>query len=336
MMFLASTQAAYSGGTSEEAQSAEEPIVSWSQSGPVKPADPERLDAEISFTNTKPIYGGESRVDWGAVEGTEFEENGKASVALFFEALTATTQQLFKSTSSTLEESQSLCPDERFANQLATASCSGTLIAPDIVLTAGHCVQEYRKDCEHDPVPYAKDIYFVFGYHASSKHDRGRDTFVKRQIYRGKRALGGACKSTGGDDWAMVQLDRPVPSTLATPVGKIRKTKIPANTEVYVIGYPSGLPLKKAGTAKVSKNSARAFFVADLDTFGGNSGSGVFDAASHELVGVLVRGATDYYEDPQGCRRAYRCKKIVKRPDSGDIVDCSGEDVTRVEIVPIP
>jgi len=42
------------------------------------------------------------------------------------------------------------------------------------------------------------------------------------------------------------------------------------------------------------------FFDANLDTFGGNSGSPVFDARTNAVVGILVRGADDYREEG-GC-----------------------------------
>jgi hypothetical protein len=55
----------------------------------------------------------------------------------------------------------------------------------------------------------------------------------------------------------------------------------------------------------------------DLDTFGGNSGSGVYLHRSPiEVAGILVRGATDYVHDAAAdCYRVNRC------PDDG----CGGE-----------
>src|SRR3712207_7230060 len=55
----------------------------------------------------------------------------------------------------------------------------------------------------------------------------------------------------------------------------------------------SGLPTKIADGARVVRANA-SFFEADLDTFGGNSGSPVFDARTNTVLGLLVRGATDY------------------------------------------
>ena len=49
-----------------------------------------------------------------------------------------------------------MCPDERFAAQPANADCSATLIAPDIMLTAGHCINS------------CGDSRFVFDYYVTA------------------------------------------------------------------------------------------------------------------------------------------------------------------------
>ena len=38
------------------------------------------------------------------------------------------------------QEAFSLCPDERFAQQPSAALCTAVLVAPDLALTAGHCL----------------------------------------------------------------------------------------------------------------------------------------------------------------------------------------------------
>jgi len=68
-----------------------------------------------------------------------------------------------------------------------------------------------------------------------------------------------------------------------------------------VIGHPVGLPVKVAGDAKVRDASPRYFVMTDLDTFGGNSGSAVFNAKTKLIEGILVRGGTDFVRSPAGC-----------------------------------
>ena len=85
-----------------------------------------------------------------------------------------------------------------------------------------------------------------------------------------------------------------------------------------MIGHPSGLPTKFAGGAAVRNNQQNAFFVANLDTYGGNSGSPVFNSNTHAVEGILVRGETDFVQ--QG-----NCNVSLVCPSTG----CRGEDCTR-------
>ena len=113
---------------------------------------------------------------------------------------------------------------------------------------------------------------------------------MKSEVYRGVEIV--ARKYTkSGTDYALVRLDRPVeghkPLVLASEDADKHDT-------VYVMGHPSGLPIKYAGGAHVlSSWGFNPYFKANLDTYGGNSGSPVFNA-DHEVVGILVRGDTDF------------------------------------------
>jgi hypothetical protein len=64
------------------------------------------------------------------------------------------------------------------------------------------------------------------------------------------------------------------------------------------------------------------YLQANLDTYGGNSGSPVMNATTGLIEGILVRGNEDFtYDSNRGCYRSNVC------PDSG----CPGwEDVSRV------
>jgi len=66
--------------------------------------------------------------------------------------------------------------------------------------------------------------------------------------------------------------------------------------------------------------SPRYFFKTDLDTFGGNSGSAVFNARTNLIEGILVRGDVDFVKSPAGCKVA-----SVVAQDAGN-----GESVTKI------
>ncbi|MGP1387954.1 MAG: trypsin-like serine peptidase [Thainema sp.] len=207
-----------------------------------------------------------------------------------------------------------LCPSEPFGKQPVVAFCTGFLVDPSIVATAAHCVQESS----------LSTVRFVFGFEMENE-TTAETTISNREIYQGIRILG---RQIGleGTDWALVQLDRPV---LNHPFVRIRRTaKVADNSSVHVIGHPCGLPKKCAGDAVVRDNSAARYFAANLDTYGGNSGSPVFNSVTHEVEGILVRGETDFV-------RSGTCYVSNICPADG----CRGEDCTRTtefdELVPL-
>ncbi len=143
------------------------------------------------------------------------------------------------------------------------------------------------------------------------------------QVFAGKELVA-AGDIASKRDWALVRLARPVPAAVAEPVTAWNKDPVAVGQRVFVVGYPSGIPLKYAPGAQVRDQSNTAFFVANLDTFGGNSGSGVYDEKTGKLIGVLVRGDADFVKDnTQQCNRIHIC------PSTG----CRGEDVTRLSVV---
>lgn len=203
-----------------------------------------------------------------------------------------------------------LCREEIFFNQPVGAFCSGFLVADDLVATAGHCVNE-------DDVT---NVSFVFGYRMNSEN-QAQTKISSSEVYRGKEIVGRQL-TDDGTDWAVVRLDRPV--TDHKPFKIRREGKVNDQQRVYVIGHPCGLPLKYAAGSRVRNNQEEAYFVANLDTYGGNSGSGVFhvgednDPEDGMVEGILVRGETDF-DDINGCKRSNVC------PDD----KCRGEECTR-------
>lgn len=173
-----------------------------------------------------------------------------------------------------------LCDTERFRNQPVAGFCSGFLVDPTLIATAAHCVDEATLD----------DSRFLFGFQMQNENT-ATTMIPQSEIYRGIRIIGRAIGNQG-TDWAVIQLDRPVLNH--RHVRLCRSGKVADNAEVYVIGHPSGLPLKWAGGAAVRDNTPTRYFSANLDTYGGNSGSPVFNASTHEAEGILVRGETDF------------------------------------------
>lgn len=260
------------------------------------------------LTQHKVIYGVDDRQDLFDVSDQAVRRDADALVALMRDTHVQDNGD-GTSTISTLHfaDAENLCPEERFVDQPVAAFCSGVLVAPDVVATAGHCLDETT----------VSSTRFVFGFRMMSATS-APSRLPNRDIYRGVALVGRALTGNGAD-WALVRLDRPVSDHVIAPIR--RDGRIADGQQVHVIGHPSGLPTKFAPGATVRDNSPADFFVANLDSYGGNSGSPVFNSVTHEVEGLLVRGETDFI-DSGGCRVLLVC------PTSG----CRGEDVTRATV----
>ncbi len=215
-----------------------------------------------------------------------------------------------------------LCPGEKFAEQPIGAFCSGTLVGEDIVMTAGHCIVDQAK---------CADTKLVFGYSLKKAGDYPSSvppedvyscsSIIKRDLDVTPGFLASIWNGGPGPDFALIKLDRKVAGR--KPLAVNRRSKPANGDQLFVIGHPVGLPVKIAGNAKVRKASPRYFFLTDLDTFGGNSGSAVFNAKTNLIEGILVRGDVDFVNSPAGCKVA----SVV--PQEGG----HGEAVTKISVL---
>lgn len=258
----------------------------------------------------------DTRQDYYEVADKRLRRLADSTVALFeSESLTSKDGRTsFKP--SHYGENQALCESEPFYKQPAGAICSGSLVASDIIMTAGHCVADGAGAVSLDA---CKKTRFVFGY-ALKKADDPVSSVPDGDVYGCREIVGGSNGSTeSGDDWALVRLDRPVEGRLSlrvNPFGKVRRY-----APLVVIGHPAGLPTKVAphGTVRSVKSGS---FEAALDAFAGNSGSPVFNAKTLLIEGILVSGEDDFVQK-NGCRVAKVCGS-----DS-----CKGETVTKISRV---
>lgn len=201
--------------------------------------------------------------------------------------------------------------NERFYDEPAPARCSGVVLTGNIVATAGHCIKS-EADC--------RSTRFITGFHMRSGSDKPHENINSNRVYSCQTLI--ARSDPAKSDWALVRLDRPVAEAPIVVLGE--KANVRKDVEVTVVGYPLGLPAKIAGNATV-RRTEKTYFVANLDTFGGNSGSPVFNSDALKngrllLEGLLIRGEDDF-EINTPCRVSKRC------PSDG----CRGEDVTFAE-----
>lgn len=204
------------------------------------------------------------------------------------------------------QQNYKLCSSEPFVEQPLGCFCSGFLVGTNLLATAGHCVENTAD---------LAGIRFVFGFRMKDG-TQARTEFTSEDVYQGIEVVGRKLEGASGRDWALVRLDRSVLGR--KPVTFRRRGKIQKGRDLFVIGHPNGLPAKYADGASVRDNSPQPYFVANLDTYGGNSGSPVFDKQRVRVEGILVRGENDFV-------KMGSCNVSLVCPSTG----CRGEDVTR-------
>lgn len=210
---------------------------------------------------------------------------------------------------STLKDDYELCSSELFVAQPTAANCSGFLVAPDVLVTAGHCVQN-NSDCSSN--------YWVFDYKMMNA-DAFKNTFTSAEVYKCTSIVARELNNKTKNDFAIIKLDRVV--TGRAPLKFRTSGKVSEKADLVVIGNPSGIPTKITEGGTMRTNTNPVYFVANLDTFAGNSGSAVIDTQSGLVEGILVRGENDYVAD-----EARQCS-VVNVCEEGQ---CRGEDVTRI------
>jgi V8-like Glu-specific endopeptidase len=266
--------------------------------------------SSYSFAATeKVVYGVDDRKDIFESTSALYKTLAISTAAMVGNThLETQTDGSIQVTGPTLEE-DGVCSDARFAKQVASASCSGFLVGDQYLVTAGHCITSIS-DCER--------YSWVFGF-SNDAAEKSVHNIPAKDVYTCTEVISRTLDRATMDDYALVKLDRKVADR--APL-KFRKTgKIADKADIVVIGHPSGLPVKIADGANVRTNKNKYYFQATLDTFGGNSGSAVFDSKTGLVEGILVRGETDYVGDPvQNCTRPKVCKET----------ECRGEDVTRI------
>ncbi len=246
-----------------------------------------------ALAGDKIIYGADDRLDIRDVNDAALIEVANSTAAMIpsWKAGYYTDRIVIPAINDllNLKGTYNVCAGERFIKQPTLADCSGFLVGEKTLVTAGHCVNE-TQGCG--------DNVWAFDYKLDTPGIEA-PVLSSSNIYRCAKVVKSVLDPITKMDYAVVELDRAV---LDRRPLTFRKTGIvPVNTPLVVIGYPSGLPLKVAGGARVMDINP-VFFRGNLDTYGGNSGSAVLNAKTHEVEGILVRGARDYVDTDAGCR----------------------------------
>jgi V8-like Glu-specific endopeptidase len=277
-----------------------------------------------TFAKNKIIYGDDNRLESFEVD-SEWQSLASAVAGAFTSRdIKKDDEYTYTITPSGTLGSGGVCSDQKFVKQPTAAFCSGFLISEDTLITAGHCVESFfglGDICDQTT--------WVFDY----KMENAGSIDLKvdsSNVYSCKSIVKYLVEdhtSGTGTDYAVVKLDRKV---TGRKVLKVRtKGSVVAGDKLVVMGHPSGLPMKISGGAKVQINTSKAYFEANLDTFGGNSGSPVVNAVTKEVEGILVRGKVDYVR--RSGENNSSCEAVNVCGDDGK--NCSVDDSLKFEHV---
>ncbi|MBL7812540.1 MAG: ankyrin repeat domain-containing protein [Bacteroidetes bacterium] len=174
----------------------------------------------------------------------------------------------------------------RFTDQPAPGFCTGYLIAPDILVTAGHCID--------DPSKLSETVW-IFDFDKSVAYNSGTKsiTIPTSNQFRGVEILDRKNDGIGLPDYCFIRLDR---KTGRKPYFFRTGGSLSYKAKVAMVGSPYGLPLKVSDSGVVTNSTIGKYFWHDLDAFGGNSGGPVFNADGW-IEGHEVFGSPDYYLD---------------------------------------
>jgi V8-like Glu-specific endopeptidase len=181
-----------------------------------------------------------------------------------------------------------LCSDVKYADDPSlTYACTGFLVAPDLIATAGHCMVNSGQS-RNEKETYCETFSWLFDYQDDGNGHVQTVNLPASHLYECRKVIYAIHEEEPPyRDFALVQLKRPV--TDRAPL-VLSKQKIQSHDAVRMVGYPLGQPAKLSRDADILLNNVKKqSFITNLDAFEGNSGSPVFNA-QNEVIGILIGG----------------------------------------------
>ena len=167
--------------------------------------------------------------------------------------------------------------------------CTGTLISNDLFLTAGHCFDQigggWVRPLDNTtgttipPSEIARNMHVNFNYQVDSRGNlRTEQSFPILELIEYR---------LGSLDFAIVRLGGNPGTIFGTTA--VSSTDAAVGDMVCIIGHPAGVP-KRIEAGPVTNLHDSYIGYNDIDTLGGNSGSGILRASDGRIVGVHTNG----------------------------------------------
>lgn len=280
----------------------------------------QNLQADVGAQSPKVFYGEDDRELISSLHKTRDERYIREARSVFAQV---DKKELIPSGNQYLVHTESaakafgMCKEEKFSMEPSLSKCTGFLVAPDILMTAGHCIKN-QKACQKA----AWIMDYRFNGNLSVKKNASL-LFNQSNVVTCAGVI--ASVENKKMDYALIKLNRKVTDRIPF---KLRESgTVTKNEELHIIGHPLGMPKILTTNVIVSKTSDRDFFSVIADTFGGNSGSPVINKSTGVVEGILVRGEQDFAFKYTGfCNKIKRCTYAT----------CgSGEHVQRTSVLPL-
>ncbi len=221
-----------------------------------------------------------------------------------------------------------LCPDERFSDQQVLPFCTAFLVASNIMITAGHCLDTFQPD----------EVVIIFGFQVDN-FGQTPEVLPASNVYFVDEII--HVVNNFLDDYAIFRLNRSVPSNV-NPLRYRRIGKVPGGTPIGVIGHPLGLPLKIAfgEDTRVYNNTGLRYFSANFDASAGNSGSPVINQLTGAVEGIYIYSTINdlafnnncwnqnYVESDEAAQGVFRISRIAQ------LINQAIEDSVEEKIIP--
>lgn len=164
------------------------------------------------------------------------------------------------------------------------SSCTATLVGPDLVITAGHCIDD-EAEVRSGSITFDFETDCTgarpFGY-APKFHKLRR---LVRQGYH--RPPGDARLAL---DYAFIQIETP-PGGLGVPIAPLRSDIPPVDEPLFIIHHPRGsskkvsrYPLDPQCRVGAGTSASQVYFQCDVDN--GSSGSSIFDSSGRIVANL--------------------------------------------------
>lgn len=252
----------------------------------------------FSISAKATIFGEDNRTEIINIKNDKIVDLSKSIPALVLKKfLKIKNDEEYSLETSSYIEDFGFCEDERFVKkQSPLANCSAFLVGPNLVGTAAHCFD--------DSMNMGIDDYVVVFDYRADVDGTGPKVIKKENVYEIKKIIKQEFEWVTFKDYAVVELTKPVDGRdpLNISIGR----RVPVGTELFILGFPLGLPMKyQPSSSVISSNHEMNSFRHQLDTYSVNSGSAVFNANTNEIVGIHVRGTGfNFKKDPStGCNR---------------------------------